>query len=118
MPRKTPLFLTALLATMALAAPVRAQAPSTIDPAALDAAVITAPTDARAVLGEALSSDRALNAAQAMGLSPADLEARIAALDDATADRLAERVLAGGDTITISVTAVIIILLLLILIAD
>lgn len=118
MPRKMPLFLTALVAGIALAAPMRAQAPSTIDPAALDAALNTTPTDARAVLGEALSSDRALTAANAMGLSPADLEARIAALDDASADRLAERVLAGGSSITISVTAVIIILLLIILITD
>jgi hypothetical protein len=109
-----------LLAAVALftVGPLAAQGPSTIDPAALDAAVTTPTADSRAVIGEALSSEQAIAAAATLGLDSDALEARIATLGDEDADRLAERILAGGDSVTISVTAIIIILLLLILIAD
>jgi hypothetical protein len=51
-----------------------------------------------------------------MGLSREALATRIAALDDASARKVADQILAGGDnTIVISTTAIIIGLLLLIL---
>ena len=51
-----------------------------------------------------------------MGLSPDALTARIAALDDASAQNVADQILAGGDDrIVLSTTAVIIGLLLIIL---
>lgn len=118
MPRKPLFSLLATLMLSVLTGPLAAQAPSTIDPATLDAAVSAPSADSRAVIGTTLSSERALAAAATLGLDAADLEARIAALDDAAADRLAERILAGGNTITISVTTIIIILLLLILLSD
>lgn len=109
-----------LFAALSLAAApcVGAQAPSTIDPAALDAAVTAPASDARSVLTSTLTTERALTAAATLGLEADEVVARVAALDDVEADRLAQRVLAGGDTITISATALIIILLLIILITD
>jgi CHASE3 domain sensor protein len=56
-----------------------------------------------------------------MGISPSELSARVATLDSATLDRLAQRTaasdpaLAGGDTVTISVTLLIVALLVLII---
>lgn len=118
MPRKPSFPLLAALALSVLTGPLAGQAASTIDPATLDAAVSAPPADARAVIGAALSSEWTMTAAATLGLDADELEGRIAALDDAAADRIAQRILAGGSTITISVTTLIIILLLLILITD
>jgi biopolymer transport protein ExbD len=106
----------AALAVIMAAAPLSAQTRSTVDVNTLDAAVSARPVNNRAIIASALSSKGAHAAAARMGLSPDDLTARIAALDDASAKRAADQVLAGGDgTIVISTTAVIIGLLLLIL---
>jgi biopolymer transport protein ExbD len=106
----------AALAVMIVAAPLSAQTRSTVDLNTLDAAVSTRPVNHRAIVASALSSKGAYAAAARMGLSAEELTARIEALDDVTAKRAADQLLAGGDgTIVISTTAVIIGLLLLIL---
>ncbi len=107
-------FSITLTAAAVLVAPVSAQ--STIDGAAVDAAVSAPRPDARAVVGHALSAEAAVNMAGHLGLSQQDVADRVASLDDDSAQMLADRILAGGDTIVISATALIIILLLLILI--
>lgn len=108
--------LVAAVAAIAIAAPVSAQQRSTVDVGTLDAAVSVHPAGNRAVITTALSSKEAQAAAARMGLSPDALSARIAALDDASAQKVADQILAGGDSrIVISTTAVIIGLLLIIL---
>ena len=111
-----PVVLLAALMTITLASPVSAQKRSTADAAVLDAAVAARPDRNRAVVTSALTSSDGLAAAARMGLSPDALSARIAALDDASAQKVADQILAGGDDrIIISTTAVIIGLLILIL---
>ncbi len=117
MPRNVVSLFTAVL-LLAATATLGGQSPSTIDPAALDAAVSAPAPDARATVRATLSTERALKLAATLGLDQHELEARIDALDNAEAERLARRVLAGGDTIVISATTLIIILLILILITD
>jgi ABC-type dipeptide/oligopeptide/nickel transport system permease subunit len=52
-------------------------------------------------------------------MSATDLSTRVAALDDASAQQLADRILAGGRaSLVISTTAIIIILLILILLTS
>lgn len=116
--RMIPSALALVVAAVVAAAPAGAQGRSTIDPATLDAAAAnpTPTPDARTVVSGALTTDAAVTAAGKLGLSREQLEARIASLDDESADYLSDRILAGGDTIVISATALIIILLLLILI--
>ena len=110
------LVLMAALATITFAAPVSAQKRSTADAQVLDAAVATRPDRNRAVVTSALTSSDGLAAAARMGLSPDALAARIATLDDASAQKVADQILAGGDDrIVLSTTAVIIGLLLIIL---
>ena len=106
----------AALAVIMVAAPLSAQTRSTVDVNTLDAAVSARPVNSRARVASALSSKDAHAAAARMGLSPEAVAARIAALDDASAQKVADQILAGGDSsIVISTTAVIIGLLLLIL---
>lgn len=108
--------LIAAVAAITLAAPVSAQTRSTVDVSTLDAAVAAPAVTSRARVATALSSDNAIAAAAGMGLSREALATRIAALDDASAQKVADQILAGGDnTIVISTTAIIIGLLLLIL---
>ena len=116
MSKLMPVVLFAALMTITLASPVSAQKRSTADAAVLDAAVAARPDRNRAVVTSALTSSDGLAAAARMGLSPDALTARIAALDDASAQKVADQILAGGDErIIISTTAVIIGLLILIL---
>jgi hypothetical protein len=102
-------------AGLAVAAPLAAQTRSTVTTSTLDAAVAARPADSRAALTTALSSKESLALAGRLGLSADQLHARIAALDDASAQRLSEQALAGGSNLVISTSAVIIILLLIIL---
>jgi hypothetical protein len=102
-------------AGFAVAAPLAAQTRSTVSPTTLDAAVSARPADGRAALTAALSSKESLALASRLGLSADQLHARIASLDDASAQRLSEQALAGGSNLVISTSAVIIILLLIIL---
>ena len=108
--------LIAAVAAVTFAAPVSAQQRSTVDVSTLDATVSTRPAGNRAVVASALSSTEARAVAARMGMSPEALAARIAVLDDASAQKVADQILAGGDsTIVLSTTAIIIGLLLLIL---
>ena len=108
--------LMAVAATMALSAPVAAQQRSTVSAGVLDAALSTRADRGRDVVTSALTSSNGLAVAASMGLTPEAVSSRIAALDDASARKVADQILAGGDDrIIISTTAVIIGLLLLIL---
>jgi hypothetical protein len=106
----------AAFAAVTLAAPLSAQTRSTIDAGSLDAAVAVRPVNTRAAVSSALTSTSALAVAANMGLTPEAVATRIAALDDASAKKVADQILAGGDDrIVLSTTAVIIGLLLIIL---
>jgi hypothetical protein len=108
--------LIAAFAAISLAAPLSAQRKSVIDARTLDAAVASRQIDNRAFVTSALTSSNGLAVAASMGLSPDAVTNRIASLDDASARKVADQILAGGDQmIVISTTAVIIGLLLLIL---
>jgi len=107
------------IATSSLTAPLTAQSPSTIDLTAVDRAVTAPATDAHTTLTQLFATEQGRTAISRVGLSPDAVAARVAMLDDARAERLADRVLAGGrGSIVISTTAIIIILLVLILITD
>jgi hypothetical protein len=111
-----PMSMLVAAATMTLSAPLPAQGKSTISSTALDAAVAARPASSRAVVASALSSSQAVAVAGRLGMSSDQLKARIAALDDVSAQQLADRILAGGRAnLVISTTAIIIILLVLIL---
>ena len=112
MSKFTPMLTLAAVASITMVASMPAQTRSTVTTATLDAAVASRP-DSRAALTTALSSKTALATAGRMGMSPQQLANRIAALDDASAQRLADMV--GGSTIVISTTAIIIALLLIII---
>ncbi len=116
MSKQHSLVLFAALASIAVAAPLAAQTRSTVDPGALEAAVAARTDDNRKFVTSTLTSSAALAVAATMGLSPDAVSARLAALDDASARKVAEKILAGGDqTVVISTTAIIIGLLLVIL---
>ncbi len=117
MSKQQSVVLFAALTSIAFAAPLAAQTRSTVDASTLDAAVATRTDNNRKFVASALTSSNALAVAATMGLSPDAVSARVAALDDASARKVAEQILAGGDsTVVISTTAIIIGLLLLILI--
>jgi len=114
-----PMAILAAAAAMTLSAPLSAQGRSTISSAALDAAVAARPADSRAMVSSALSSAQAVAVAGRLGMNSDQLAARIAALDDVSAQQLADRILAGGRAnLVISTTAIIIILLVLILLTS
>ncbi len=117
MSKRISLSLVAAFAAIAIAAPLHAQSRSTIDASTLDAAVTSArPDRSRAFVTATLTSSSALRVAASMGLSPDAVSAHIAALEDASARKVADEMLAGGDQmVVISTTAVIIGLLILIL---
>ena len=106
----------AAVAAIIIVAPLSAQQRSTVSSASLDAAVAGRSVDDRSVLTTAFSSPSAVAAASRVGVSQVQLAARVAALDDATAQQLADRVRAGGANLVISTTAIIIILLVVILV--
>lgn len=118
--RNRSLSLLTAVAALAFAAPLAAQQKSTIDVGTLDAAVSARPAgrtaDSRAVIASALASSEARAAAATMGMSSEALATQIASLDDVSAQKLADQILAGGESrIVISTTAIIIGLLLIIL---
>lgn len=116
MSKMLPMSMLVAAAAMTLSAPLPAQGRSTISSTTLDAALVTRPTSSRAVVTSALSTSEAIAAAGRLGMSPDQLKVRIAALDDASAQQLADRILAGGRAnLVISTTAIIIILLVVIL---
>jgi len=125
MPNHRTLFIAMAIVSLGVATPLVAQGRSAVSPAELDAAAAARPAGNRQAVRNLLSTGEAQSVAGRMGLSAADLSARVASLDDASLNLLAEqagvvdRDLAGGDgKIVISTTAVIIGLLLLILLID
>ncbi len=122
MPNHRSLFIVTAALSLGLATPLLAQDRSAVTPAQLDAAAAARPAGDRQEIRSLLSTDEARTLASRMGVSAADLSARVASLDEATLSLLAERAqagerdLAGGDnTVVISTTAIIIGLLVLIL---
>lgn len=109
-----PLF--AALAVISLSTPLSAQSRGTVTGATLDAAVAAPAATSRAVVTSALTSREAISAAGKLGVTAGQLTARVAALDDASVNQYADRILAGGRAnVVISTTAIIIGLLILIL---
>lgn len=113
------------LVTLGRPTPALAQARSTVTPAGIEAAVLSAPEADRAEVGRFLTNDQVIAAAARMGVTQRDLAARASRLDDAGMTQLAARTrdasrdLAGGnETIVISATTVIIALLILILLTS
>lgn len=118
------LSLLTAVAVLGVAAPVVAQDRSAVSGADLDAAVAERSGANGEAVRSLLSSDEARQVANRMGLSSADLSARVAALDGASLDRLAQQagvndqILAGGDQkVVISTTVIIIVLLVIILLS-
>ena len=113
------------VAALGLTAPLSAQTRSVVSVSELDAAVAERPAAVREAVQEFLTTDRGQEVADRLGMSASELSARVADLDEASLNRVAEQagisdeVLAGGaNTIVISTTTVIIILLLIILLTD
>ncbi len=111
------------VAALGLTSPLSAQTRSAVSVADLDAAVAERPAPAvREAVQEFLTTDRGQKVADGLGMSASDLSARVADLDEASLNRIAEQagisdeVLAGGaDMIVISATSLIIILLLILI---
>ena len=121
----TRLTLSLAVVTLALSAPLAAQARSIINGTELDAAVAARPAGNREAVKSLLATPEARQVAAHMGVNASELSARVASLNDASLNRLAERArasqrdLAGGSsTIVISTTTVIIGLLILILLTS
>ena len=115
-------FMILTVAALGITASLQGQSRRAVSSAELDAAVTVSPAGNREVVRGFLATDLAQKVAAGMGISTPELSARIATLDDASLNLLAQqpavsdRTLAGGsDTIVISSTVVIIALLLIIL---
>lgn len=111
------------VAALGLTAPLSAQTRSAVSATELDAAVAERPAAVRYAVQGFLATDRALDVADRLGVSVSELSSRVADLDDAALDRIADhtgisdQVLAGGaDTVVLTTTTVIIILLLILII--
>jgi hypothetical protein len=115
-----------VIAAFGVASPLLAQQRAVVSGADLDAAVaITSAALEGEAVRQFLTTGHAQKVAGQLGISPAELSARVADIDDETLARLAQQggldaqALAGGaDTIVLSTTAVIIILLILILVVS
>jgi len=113
------------VAALGLTAPLLAQGRSAVTTEELDAAVTERPAAVREAVREFLTTDAARALADRMGVSVSELSARVASIDRASLNRIAEQagvsdeVLAGGaDTIVITTTTAIIILLLIIILVN
>lgn len=124
MSKRLSLAMITAIAALGFASPALAQSRASVSGAELDAAVATQPAPRGEAVRTLLSSEQAQRVAGQMGVSAEDLAARVAALDGAALDQLADRSgladeLAGGaNNVVISTTAIIIILLILILLAS
>lgn len=125
MSRHITLALLVAVAAVGASAPLAAQERSTVSSAELDAAVVAAPAGNRAAVRAFLATDEGQEVADRVGMTAAELSARVATLDEGTVALLAEQTapgdgdLAGGaNTVVISTTTVIIALLLIILLVD
>jgi CHASE3 domain sensor protein len=119
--RLTPTIVMAV-AAISLAAPLHAQGRSVVSSAELDAAVAARPATSREAVRNILLTDQAQKVASRMGISPSELSARVATLDSATLNRVAEQAavkdqaLAGGSTTVVIGTTVLIVALLVLII--
>ncbi|HEX9894442.1 MAG TPA: hypothetical protein VGA78_10995 [Gemmatimonadales bacterium] len=109
------------VAAMSLAAPLHAQGRSVVSSAELDAAVAARPATRGEAVRNVLLTDQAQRVASRMGISPSELSARVATLDSATLDQIAERTAASdpalaGGAINVTITATVLIVALLVLI--
>lgn len=118
------LFAAATLAATATTS-ASAQARSAINATALDSAVIAAPGNNQATMQRFLRDSRVIAAAEGMGVSAADLSAKVATMDEAQLQQVAEQTraadlgLAGGDqTVVLSTTALLLIIIIVILLAS
>ena len=122
MSKRLTLSMIMAVAALGLTAPLNAQGRTAVSSAELDAALAARPAGNRDAVREFLTTDQAQRVAGWMGLSPSELSVRVATLDQASLNLIAQRTgvgdptLAGGaNTIVISTTAIIIALLILIL---
>jgi hypothetical protein len=126
MSRTLSLSMLVAIAVVGMSAPLAAQSRSAVSVAELDAAVAERPSAVREAVMELLTTERAEEVASRMGVNVSELSARVSGMDQASLDRIADRVgmnddvLAGGadERIVISATTLIIILLVLILVAS
>jgi hypothetical protein len=112
----------ALAVLVLQATPLAAQGRSAISGADLRAAVTDTRGANQATVLQFLQNERVVQTAQDMGFGTSELSTRVALLDDATLNQVAERTraadlgLAGGaEYLVISTTLIIIVLLILIL---
>lgn len=110
------------IAALGMTVPLSAQARSAVSSTELEAAVAERPGAVREAVRDFLSTDQAREVADRMGVSVSDMSARLAHLNEASLQRIAEmagigdEALAGGaETIVITATTAIIILLLIII---
>ncbi len=124
MSRRFLLSMSLSLAALSLTGPLSAQERSAVSSAELDAAIATKHVDsnARGAIQHLLATDQGQEVAGRLGVSVSDLSNRVAALDDASLDRIADEAglsqaaMAGGaNTIVITTTTVIIVLLVVLL---
>lgn len=111
------------VAVLGFASPLVAQSRTAVTSAELDAAASSRPAAQGQAVRALLSTEQAQTVARQLGVSPDELSARVAGLDNATLDQMAQQAgvadqpLAGGDTVVISTTLIIIVLLILILLS-
>lgn len=121
MSKRLPLFLLLAGTMLGPTTPLLGQSRTAVSGAELDAAVTTPATGRGSTVRDLLKTDQARAIAGQMGVSEAELAARVAALSPAALDRLAsqaqvdDEALAGGNTVTIGYAALAIILLVVII---
>ena len=110
------------VAALVTSTPIAAQSRSAVSSTELDAAVTSRQTDARQKVEQFIGANETKQAAQLLGISESALSARVAQLDSATLERIAQQItaseepLAGGVNIlgiSIGIVALIIILWLI-----
>ena len=112
-------------AVLGFTSPLLAQERTSVTAVELDAAVAARPAGNQQAVQGFLATEQAQSMAGRMGVSASELSTRVATLDQASLNLLADRTdgsdrnLAGGaNTIVISTTTIIIALLLIILLTD
>jgi hypothetical protein len=114
----------ALFAAFVLSSPLAAQSRSVVSSTDLDSAVTATRTDARATVQKFVESKEVQAAATLLGISPVALAAKVARLDSAEVNRLAQQLaltedpLTGGANILGISIGVILLIILLIWIFD
>ena len=103
MTKRFPAVVVAL--ALALSAPLAAQGRSTVSPADLDAAITTSTSESRSRVAQFVKTAEVRDAAEKLGISQATLSAKVAELDEATLNTVAQQIdlaqapLAGGFSI-------------------